>query len=194
MGGLPVDVVQFIQWRFASRDYRSVLKLLDDQPSITPRVLRAALYLSNGSLSLLRWNLAECAGDVRQLLLAAEYAVGVGPQPLHVRSMAAPFPSEENLGPDYTRRRGATTLRPPLAAPSVPARAAAKRPSFHLSLAHRRFKLGAVTYVVTGNQPDRKTVRCYRIEGTVTALVRLPLYFVLEQLAEHVELEPMLFS
>jgi len=53
----------------------------------------------------------------------------------------------------------------------------------------RVFKLGCVRYVVARHQPEDQRIRCYRMEGTVVSIVKLPLRFVLEQIADKITLE-----
>ena len=53
------------------------------------------------------------------------------------------------------------------------------------------FKLGRAVYVVAESQPYRDKVRCYRENDNVVSVVRLPLVFVLERLAEEVSLEDL---
>ena len=59
----------------------------------------------------------------------------------------------------------------------------------HPNLQGRVFRLGRVRYVVAARQGESHLTRCYRMEGTVVSIVRLPLAFVLEQLADEITLE-----
>ncbi|MCX7065826.1 MAG: hypothetical protein NT024_14965 [Proteobacteria bacterium] len=61
----------------------------------------------------------------------------------------------------------------------------------HLNLQGRVFKLGRVRYVVARHQPEDHRIRCYRMEGTVVSIVKLPLQFVLEQIADKITLEEL---
>jgi hypothetical protein len=60
----------------------------------------------------------------------------------------------------------------------------------HPRLQGRVFWLGRIRYVVAKHQPDSHLTRCYRMEGKLVSIVRLPLPFVLEQLADEIILEP----
>jgi hypothetical protein len=53
----------------------------------------------------------------------------------------------------------------------------------------RVFWLGRVRYVVAQQQPDPRYARCYRLDGRLVSIVRLPLAFVLERLADEITLE-----
>jgi hypothetical protein len=56
----------------------------------------------------------------------------------------------------------------------------------HATLEGRAFTLGDAHYVIARDQPQARQVRCYRRVGERVTLVRLPLVFVLEQLADEV--------
>jgi hypothetical protein len=58
----------------------------------------------------------------------------------------------------------------------------------HPDLQGRVFKLGSVRYVVARQQTDATRVRCYRMAGKVVSIVKLPLPFVLEQVADKITL------
>lgn len=58
----------------------------------------------------------------------------------------------------------------------------------HRLLRGARFELGSVLYVVADRQLSEQQVCCYRIDGGVAAVTRLPAAFVYEQLAEPVEM------
>jgi len=53
----------------------------------------------------------------------------------------------------------------------------------------RVFWLGRIRYVVAKQQPDPQLTRCYRLDGKLVSIVRLPLAFVLERLADEIVLE-----
>jgi hypothetical protein len=61
----------------------------------------------------------------------------------------------------------------------------------HWDLQGRVFKLGDVRYVVARHQPESLRVRCYRMEGKLVSIVKLPLSFVLEQVADKITLEEL---
>jgi hypothetical protein len=59
----------------------------------------------------------------------------------------------------------------------------------HPHLQGRVFWLGCIRYVVAKQQADLHLTRCYRMEGKLVSIVRLPLWFVLERLADEITLE-----
>jgi hypothetical protein len=61
----------------------------------------------------------------------------------------------------------------------------------HPDVQGRVFKLGKVRYVVARHQPESHRLRCYRMEGKVVSIVKLPLSFVLEQVADKITLEEL---
>ncbi len=61
----------------------------------------------------------------------------------------------------------------------------------HPDLQGRAFKLGDIRYVVARHQPDAHRVRCYRMEGKLVRIVKLPLAFVLEQVADKITLDAL---
>jgi len=61
----------------------------------------------------------------------------------------------------------------------------------HPDLQGRVFKLGQVRYVVARHQPETRRIRCYRMEGKVVSIVKLPVAFVLEQVADKITLEQL---
>jgi len=193
VGSLPVDVVRYVLQRFAERDLPAVLDALDHPCLDTPRVLRAVVYLSDGSLSMLQHYVAACAADVREVLMQAEFVREVGDQPLLLRDMSQPFDSDSNLGRDLFRRAARAGRKPGAVAPTeaeltaLPPKVPAA-PDHHRLLQGARFHLGAVLYVVADRQPYGEQVCCYRIDRGVTAVIRLPVTFVYEQLAEPVDM------
>jgi len=61
----------------------------------------------------------------------------------------------------------------------------------HRDLHGRVFKLREVRYVVARHQSETQRVRCYRMEGKLVSIAKLPLAFVLEQLADKISLEEL---
>jgi len=59
----------------------------------------------------------------------------------------------------------------------------------HPDLQGRVFKLGQVRYVVARQQTETQRIRCYRMEGKVVSIVKLPVAFVLEQVADKITLD-----
>jgi len=55
----------------------------------------------------------------------------------------------------------------------------------------RVFKLGEVRYVIARHQQETQRVRCYRMEGKLVSIAKLPLSFVLEQVADKTTLEEL---
>jgi hypothetical protein len=53
----------------------------------------------------------------------------------------------------------------------------------------RVFWLGRIRYVVAKQQQESHLTRCYRMDDKVVSIVRLPLAFVLERLADEITLE-----
>ena len=176
MGELLDDVVQFIEQRFARKDVQIVYGLLGNE-ELTPRVMRAVLYLSDGNLSLLKHYVTECTVHVGEILANAECTIGVV-EPL--RDLSLPFDHERNLGEGRTDKQGQHRRKPQ--------RATAKA-RYNQHLAGRRFRLGDAVYMIANRQAHPIYVRCYRTTGTVSSIVTLPLLFVLEQLAERIELD-----
>jgi hypothetical protein len=173
----------YIEHRFAKRDRPAVFALLDHEHLRTPRVMRAVLFLANGSLSLLKHNVDVCRRDLATILTNAEFIVGVADKPMPIRDMSLPFNHEGNLGKD---------LMSPIVTKEALGAAAVKTapPSqYHQQLVRATFTLGNASYVVASRQRQPDKVRCYRLHGKSTRIVCLPLVFVLEQLAEHVEIE-----
>ena len=90
------DIIQFVHQHFDRRVISSVYRLLDGLT--TPRVIRAVLYLSGGSIALLKHYVEAAKDDVRQVITWAECVVDVTPEPMFVRDMSIPFTAEGNLG------------------------------------------------------------------------------------------------
>lgn len=185
-GGIPIDVVQFIERRFAHNHAPAIFELLKGEVVSTPRVMRAVLYLADGSMSMLKHYVAECTEHLGDVLMRAEYVVGVAEQPMAARDMSRPFSADENLGPHWQQSKFAADA----GSPRRGARRSIKSDAFnyHGYLASRRFALGDATYLVALAQPQPNSVRCYRKQGKVSRVVKLPLVFVLERLAEHIDI------
>jgi len=188
MGGLPADVLQFIERRFAQDNRQMVHEALETTAVSTPRVARAVLYLSNGSLSRLKHHVEDCEVDVRGILTSAEYEHDATNGLVPVRDMSLPFPDERNLGPDYLKRNVVVVSHHASPVRQQPTRLTT-RSNYHSYLVQQEFALGQAMYLVRRTQMHPDRVSCYRKIGTVVRLVNLPLLFVLEQLAERIDLE-----
>ena len=192
MGDFPSDVARFIEQKFDTEDVPSVQALLDHPELTTPRVVRSLLYLSNGSVSMLRHYIGECLESVTTVLVAAEFVTGHSTEPMPARDMSLPFPHRRNLGrncfhsdPGHRRTDNSNGgfVLPPRRSPR-------RQPSTQQEyLAGERFYLGEVMYVVARGCASGEAINCYRVDGTNMTPVRLPLMFVLERLAEHIELQ-----
>ena len=90
------DIIHFVHRHFDRRAISSVYQLLEGLS--TPRVIRAVLYLSGGSIALLKHYVEAARADVRQVITWAECVVDVTPEPMFVRDMSIPFTAEGNLG------------------------------------------------------------------------------------------------
>ena len=204
MGAFPTDVVSFIERHFDSRDIPAVYILLESEIIRTPRVMRSVLFLSNGSLSMLEHYMEVCRLDVREVITRAEYVLGVSQEPMLLRSMTEPFQEEHFSDPVFeTGRFGSMTAMQPSAVGKAPAaveestapvkagpkRVAARPGPHHRNIINCSFKLGEATYLIASSQPRPLQVNCHRKQSNVIGLVTLPLVFVLEQLAEAVEMD-----
>jgi hypothetical protein len=181
------DIVWFIERHFSQNDIQTVYEVLRSEPVRTPRVARAVLFLSNGSLSLLHHYAIACANDVRGVLTHAEYVFGVSEMPMQVRDMTLPFWHERNRGldlrePDSQQNADSTTRN------VSQWKSAERSTSQHSHLANRRFALGKIEYFITTNQLRSDRVRCLRQDHNALSVVELPLTFVLEQIAERIEI------
>jgi len=183
MGELPLDVRHYIEQRFSQRDHERVFTLLDQEHLRTPRVIRSVLYLANGSVALLKHHIDVCRNDLAAILMHAEYVVGVSKEPLPVRDMSFPYGDERNVGDSLADHLHASSRPPP--APSG-RRHSVRR--YHQQLVNETFYLGDVRYVISSIQTHPNEVRCYRFHGLNSRIAQLPLVFVMEQLAETVEL------
>jgi hypothetical protein len=206
MGVFPDDVVAFIERHFDSRDWPAVYILLEADVIRTPRVMRSVLFLSNGSLSMLEHYITVCRLDVREVITRAEYVLGVSKEPMLLRSMTEPFQEEDIGAPVFTTGRfGSMSSKQPsvtsgqpdgpvdvsgdLPVKAGPKRVATPPGPHHRHIINRSFKLGNATYLIASSQPRALQVNCHRRQDNVLGLVRLPLVFVLEQLAEAVEMD-----
>ena len=95
---LTDDIVQFVHSRFSTRDIATVYSIVADAKIDSPRLTRAVLYLSGGSVTVLRHYVDRAIADALQVLTWAEYILDVGPEPMHVRDMSRPFTHMLNLG------------------------------------------------------------------------------------------------
>jgi len=92
------DIIQFVHHHFERRVLQSVYETLDRAGLHTPRVIRAVLFLSGGSIVMLKHYAEAAQADVGQVLTWAECVTDVAPEPMFVRDMSLPFTHEANLG------------------------------------------------------------------------------------------------
>jgi len=83
------DIIRFVHAHFERRAIANVYRLIDELA--TPRVMRAVLFLSGGSMALLKHYLDAARADVRQVLTWAECICDVAPEPMFVRDLSLPF-------------------------------------------------------------------------------------------------------
>ncbi len=83
------DIVRWVHAHFERRAIPTVYTLIEE--FATPRVIRAVLLLSDGSIAMLRHYVDAAREDVRQVLIWAECVVDVAPEPMHVRDLSQPF-------------------------------------------------------------------------------------------------------
>ena len=181
---LEGDIGWFIDRHFHKNDLPAVFDVLDAGVFRTPQVARAVLFLSNGSLILLRHYARACVLNPRSVLLHAEHVAGDVEMPMRVRDMSLPFWHERNLASSDSR--GGTERSTDDATTTV--RRVNRSACHHAYLVNRCFKLGKVHYLVASRQPSSNRVRCFRKARTVVTVVELPLAFVLEQVAERIEI------
>jgi len=202
MGRFSEDVVRFIEHKFDADDIQTVYRQLDHPGLTSPRVIRSLLYLSNGSISLLKHYLEERLQQGADIVLEAEYVRGVADKPMRARDMSLPFAHPRNLGRSYLqqpRPTPTTAVRSPHLALPPRGTGRARRDvrqhhlhQHHLHLIGRKYYLGEAKYVVCRNQDRADVVRCYRVKGTTLRMVNLPLAFVLDHIAEEIiELEAL---
>lgn len=168
---LPPDVVRYVEINYPHNTHARIRDYLDDLG--TPRVQRSVLYLANGSMSMFEHYAAEAVTDTREVIVEAEYETRISETPIPMRDMSKPFNHQDNLG--KAMRKG-------------PKRAAPKQITHHTELINERFMLGEARYVVMRKQPSASHVYLRRYKGTQTKVVRLPKIFVMEQVAETIEL------
>lgn len=174
----PPDIKLFVEQRFDPGHRSKIWQVLGAQHMCTPRIMRSVLFLSNGSISLLDYFADLAKSDVRHVVLQAEYETEIAEHPLWLRDMNLPFTHERNLGAGALK-----TIR------ARPPRAAAKAPRYHKHLVDQQFVLGEARYTVLPRQNHANHVLCRRRVATnKPTQVRLPVTFVADLLAEHVEL------
>lgn len=192
---LEEDISWFIHRHFNPDDLPAVYEVLQASVFRTSRVTRAVLFLSNGSLSFLRHYARASLLDVRSVLIEAEYVAGVSEMPMQVHDMSLPLWHKRNRTSEPLEQVAAADQ--PTALPTNRPTAASSADRFrnddgpsnhHSHLGGRRFQLGRVQYLIATRQANRRRVRCFRKEGTVATLVELPLAFVMEQVAEKIEM------
>jgi hypothetical protein len=168
---LPEDVVRYIERSFGSEGARQIEACLEG--IYTPRIVRSVLYLADGRVSMLKHYAAEARTDIREIVLTAEYEMDVSATPMHLRDMSLPFEHVGNLGPNWQDRGFAKAPR---------------KVVYHGELIGERFELGDARYVIAKEQVSATHVRLHRYAETNSRMVKLPLMFVLEQLAESIEM------
>jgi hypothetical protein len=180
MSRFPIDVVEFVEARFDPNDYAQVFKLLAVDAFSTPRVMRAAVFLADGDLPLLKHYAKSCATDPADVLVRAEFVIGATKEPL----CAADFSELYLPGHVPNKLQREAGASPPLAAkPRI------RQADHHAHLRDQEFELGKATYVVAGHQPHPQYVHCFRKEGQDSRVVRLPYVFVMDRLAERIVLQ-----
>lgn len=167
---LPEDVVRHIAHSFKESDQIKAKAHLCE--ITTPRVLRCVLYLANGSLSLLKHYADEARADIREIVLAAEYETELSETPILQRDMSQPFDHPDNLGTIMPAKKAKAPMRQ----------------VHHSELIGERFKLGDKRYVVMREQPSPTHVYLRRYEELNSKVVKLPVMFVMEQLAEVIDM------
>lgn len=185
MRAFSQDILDFIQRKFQPAEVPKVLEVLRQNADVlsTPRVQRSVLFLSDGSLAMLKHYAATAALDVREILTRAEYVIGVAPLPMPMRSMSQPF--TDQAGAMAAAEPARQETRAGAGAPASPTR---PEPGLHGYLVGERFSLGNAEYLVSAGQEHPTCVRCLRTADNVVSVVHLPLVFVMEQLSEHIEL------
>ena len=174
----PPDIELCVEQRFDPAHRSKVWQVLQAPHMRTPRIMRSVLFLSNGSMSLFDYFADLAKSDVRYVVLQAEYETEVADHPMWLRDMNLPFNHDRNLGSGALK-----TIR------ARPPRAAARSAGYHRHLVDRDFVLGEARYTVLPRQSQSNYVLCQRQVATQKPTqVRLPLTFVADVLAEHVEL------
>jgi len=95
---LTDDIVQFVHSRFSADHITTVYAIILDAQIDSPRLARAVLYLSGGSVTVLKHYVARAIIEPREVLTWAEYVLDVGPEPMRIRDMSQPFTHVRNLG------------------------------------------------------------------------------------------------
>ena len=190
MGRFPIDVVEFVEARFVSRDFAEVFKTLTVDAFSAPRVMRAALFLADGNLQLLKHYAKTCATNPSDVLVRAEFVIGATRDPLCAADFSELYRPGHVAGPGRAAAKPAqrARLKPGVSEPR------STREQHHPHLRDKEFALGSATYVVARQQPNGHYVYCHRNEGESSRLVRLPYVFVMDRLAERIELKSTDFT
>jgi hypothetical protein len=196
MGRFPIDVVEFVEARFVPREYAGVFKVLAVDAFSSPRVMRGALFLADGDIALLKHYAKTCATDPGNMLVRAEFVLGATEDPLCAEDFSELYlpghaPARRgHLALDHDLPVGVPLLTEPQLTKTLPKRANRRVPQsdHHSHLRDREFVLGNVVYVVAAHQPHAQYVQCSRKEGENSRMVRLPYVFVMDRLAERIEL------
>ena len=196
MGRFPIDVVEFVEARFAPRDFAEVFKTLAQDVFSAPRVMRAALFLADGDLQLLKHYARTCATDPSDVLVRAEFVIGATRDPLCAADFSELYRPGQLAGGGPLPGPAPVAARPAQRAkPKVPvSKPGSPQDQRHPHLRDKEFALGSATYVVASEQPSGQYVYCHRNEGESSRLVRLPYVFVMDRLAERIELKSTDFT
>lgn len=178
-GRIPIDVVEFVEARFAAKEFAAVFKVLAADVFASRKLMRAALFLADGDMALLKHYAKTGEANPADVLVRAEFVIAATKDPL----CAGDF--SELYRPGNTPERHGPAKANPL---PTTERVGTQGHDYHLHLKHREFQLGNATYVVAEEQPTEQYVNCHRTEGANTRLVRLPYVFVMDRLAERIEL------
>lgn len=192
MRPLQDDIVEFIHSSFRPQDVPRVFEILQDNADLlsTPRVQRSVLFLSGGSLSMLRHYVTTAELNLPEVLIRAEHVLDVATAPMPIRSMAEKFNCFDAGTPADAAEPAATPVPERKAPRRAGNKGLAQGSVGQKLLAGGRFMLRDVEYIVTTEQHHRDRVRCLRLSGNVVSIVHLPLVFVMEQLSEeYIELE-----
>ena len=179
-GRIPIDVVEFVESRFAAKEFASVFKVLAQDVFSSRKLMRAALFLADGDLALLKHYAKTGAVNPADVLVRAEFVIQATKEPLCAEDFSELFRPGA-----LPQRRGPVRSNP---LPTTK-RVSTQGRDYHLHLKGREFALGNAEYVVADEQPTEQYVNCHRTEGANTRLVRLPYVFVMDRLAERIELK-----
>jgi hypothetical protein len=180
MRPLEPDVLRFVRERFQPEAFDEAISVLHRDALSRPRVQRAVLYLSGGSLAMLEHYAALALRDLDQLLERAEYVLDVAEAPLRIRDFVKSPGDRTGSTASWRERAG------PARAPGAPA---ARRFQIHADqLKGASFYLGMARYVVIGQPDEHLLLPCVRRSDNVMSLMHLPLMFVMEQICEHIDL------